>query len=177
MEEFELRDQILLGEDSTRQFKREPSADAKMAGEIVAFANSGGGRIFVGVEKDGTISGLTGEEAEKVGEAAALIAKLTGNERSVFCNTGTEAVMTALRLARHATGRSLVAMFAGSYHGHFDGTLARSGSDGALCEHVGLFLPEHLADAQRGGAQRPRNPALRAAERDRRGQPSGDGDT
>lgn len=74
MEEFELRNQILLGEDSTRQFKREPSADAKMAGEIVAFANSGGGRIFVGVEKDGSISGLTGKEAEKVGEDMATIA-------------------------------------------------------------------------------------------------------
>ena len=74
MEEFELRSQILLGEDSTRQFKREPSADAKMAGEIVAFANSGGGRIFVGVEKTGTISGLSGEEAEKVGEDMAKVA-------------------------------------------------------------------------------------------------------
>ena len=74
MEEFELRNQILLGEDSARQFKREPSADAKMAGEIVAFANSGGGRIFIGVEKDGTIAGLTGEEAEKVGEDMAKVA-------------------------------------------------------------------------------------------------------
>ncbi len=74
MEEFELRNQILLGEDSTRQFKREPSADAKMAGEIVAFANSGGGRIFVGVEKDGRIHGLTAAEAEKVGEDLAKIA-------------------------------------------------------------------------------------------------------
>ena len=74
MEEFELRDQIFLGEDSTRQFKREPSAEAKMAGEIVAFANSGGGRILVGVEKDGTIAGLTGKEAEKVGEDMAKIA-------------------------------------------------------------------------------------------------------
>jgi len=74
MEEFELRNQILLGEDSTRQFKREPSADAKMAGEIVAFANSGGGRIFVGVEKDGSIAGLTGEEAEQVGAGMAKIA-------------------------------------------------------------------------------------------------------
>ena len=74
MEEFELRSQILLGEDSTRQFKREPSADAKMAGEIVAFANSGGGRIFVGVEKDGSIAGLTGEDAEKVGEDMAKVA-------------------------------------------------------------------------------------------------------
>jgi ATP-dependent DNA helicase RecG len=74
MEEFELRNQILLGEDSTRQFKREPSADAKMAGEIVAFANSGGGRIFVGVEKDGSIHGLSGGDAEKVGEDMAKVA-------------------------------------------------------------------------------------------------------
>jgi len=74
MEEFELRSQILLGEDSTRQFKREPSDGAKMAGEIIAFANSGGGRIFVGVGKDGTIAGLTGEQAEKVGEEMAKLA-------------------------------------------------------------------------------------------------------
>lgn len=74
MEEFELRSQILLGEDSTRQFKREPSADAKMAGEIVAFANSSGGRIFVGVEKGGDIHGMSGTEAEKVGEDIAKIA-------------------------------------------------------------------------------------------------------
>jgi ATP-dependent DNA helicase RecG len=74
MEEFELRNQLLLGEDSTRQFKREPSADAKMAGEIVAFANSGGGVIFVGVQKDGTITGLTGKEAEEVGENMAKVA-------------------------------------------------------------------------------------------------------
>jgi ATP-dependent DNA helicase RecG len=74
MEEFELRNQILLGEDSSRQFKREPSADAKMAGEIVAFANSGGGRILVGVDKDGTIRGLSGADAEKVGEDIAKVA-------------------------------------------------------------------------------------------------------
>ena len=74
MEEFELRNQLLLGEDSTRQFKREPSADVKMAGEIVAFANSCGGVIYVGVEKNGTIVGLTGKEAEVVGENMAKIA-------------------------------------------------------------------------------------------------------
>lgn len=74
MEEFELRNQILLGEDSTRQFKREPSTDAKMAGEIIAFANSGGGRIIVGVAKDGNICGLSGADAEKVGEDMAKVA-------------------------------------------------------------------------------------------------------
>jgi ATP-dependent DNA helicase RecG len=74
MEEFELRNQLLLGEDSTRQFKRELSADVKMAGEIVAFANSCGGVIYVGVEKNGTIVGLTGKEAEVVGENMAKVA-------------------------------------------------------------------------------------------------------
>src|SRR3546814_1629252 len=38
--------------------------------------------------------------------------------------------MTALRLARHTTGRRLVALFQGSYHGHFDGVLAQLGADG-----------------------------------------------
>lgn len=74
MDEFELRNQILLGEDSKRQFKRTLSTDPKMAGEIVAFANSGGGRVFIGVEKDGTIVGLSGADAEKAGEDMAKIA-------------------------------------------------------------------------------------------------------
>jgi len=43
-------------------------------------------------------------------------------------STGTEATMTAIRLARAATGRDLVVKFAGHYHGHSDGLLAESGS-------------------------------------------------
>jgi glutamate-1-semialdehyde 2,1-aminomutase len=43
-------------------------------------------------------------------------------------NSGTEAVMTALRVARGATGRELVLKFAGGYHGHFDGMLVKAGS-------------------------------------------------
>ncbi|MET0621646.1 MAG: amino acid adenylation domain-containing protein [Pyrinomonadaceae bacterium] len=61
-----------------------------------------------------------------VGEVASLVCELTGMERATFCNSGTEAVMTALRLARARTGRTKVAIFAGSYHGHSDGTLARA---------------------------------------------------
>jgi glutamate-1-semialdehyde 2,1-aminomutase len=45
-----------------------------------------------------------------------------------FVNSGTEAVMSALRLARAATGRNLVVKFAGCYHGHVDGLLVRAGS-------------------------------------------------
>jgi glutamate-1-semialdehyde 2,1-aminomutase len=43
-------------------------------------------------------------------------------------SSGTEATMTAIRLARAATGRELVLKFAGSYHGHVDGLLADAGS-------------------------------------------------
>jgi len=43
-------------------------------------------------------------------------------------NSGTEAVMTALRLARGITGRDLVLKFEGGYHGHFDGMLVKAGS-------------------------------------------------
>ena len=65
-----------------------------------------------------------GPQAKLAGEVAQLIHELTGMERVAFCNSGTEAVMTALRLARLATGRDKIVMFSGSYHGQFDGTLA-----------------------------------------------------
>ncbi len=65
-----------------------------------------------------------GPQSCLAGEVAQLICQLTNMERVTFCNSGTEAVMTALRLARTATGRTKIALFAGSYHGHFDGVLA-----------------------------------------------------
>jgi glutamate-1-semialdehyde 2,1-aminomutase len=67
-----------------------------------------------------------GPQSELAGEVASLICELTGAERVAFSNSGTEAVMTAIRLARAVTGRTKIAMFAGSYHGHFDGTLVKS---------------------------------------------------
>ncbi len=60
------------------------------------------------------------------GETAAFIAELTRFERVAFCNTGTEAVMVALRIARAATRRQKIVLFSGSYHGGFDGVLAQS---------------------------------------------------
>ena len=60
-----------------------------------------------------------------VGEVAALICEFTGAERACFCNSGTEAVMAAIRIARATTGRNKIALFEGSYHGHADGTLVR----------------------------------------------------
>ncbi|MCB0167205.1 MAG: amino acid adenylation domain-containing protein, partial [Anaerolineae bacterium] len=67
-----------------------------------------------------------GPQAGQAGEVARLISSLTGAERVGFCSTGTEAVMTALRLARAKTKRHKIALFAGAYHGHFDGVLGMS---------------------------------------------------
>ena len=49
-------------------------------------------------------------------------------ERVRFVNSGTEATMTAIRLARGITGRAKLIKFAGCYHGHSDGLLAKAGS-------------------------------------------------
>jgi glutamate-1-semialdehyde 2,1-aminomutase len=49
-------------------------------------------------------------------------------ERVRLVNSGTEAVLSAVRLARGATGRPLVVKFAGNYHGHVDALLASAGS-------------------------------------------------
>jgi glutamate-1-semialdehyde aminotransferase/surfactin synthase thioesterase subunit/acyl carrier protein len=64
-----------------------------------------------------------GPQCEHAGEVAARLCRLTSVERAAFCSSGTEAVMTALRLARAATGRPRIAMFAGAYHGHCDAVL------------------------------------------------------
>ncbi|WP_046746010.1 aminotransferase class III-fold pyridoxal phosphate-dependent enzyme [Kordia zhangzhouensis] len=58
------------------------------------------------------------------GKVAALISELTGNERVAFYNSGSEAVMVALRLARATTRRKKYVIFKESYHGTFDGILA-----------------------------------------------------
>lgn len=55
METVELLEIVARGEDSRHQFKDDVTNPASLAGEIVAFANSRGGRIFVGVANDGTI--------------------------------------------------------------------------------------------------------------------------
>ncbi|WP_156224289.1 glutamate-1-semialdehyde 2,1-aminomutase [Pseudactinotalea suaedae] len=62
-------------------------------------------------------------------ELAELVrARVPVAEKIRFVSTGTEATMTAIRLARAATGRDLIIKFAGHYHGHSDGLLAAAGS-------------------------------------------------
>jgi glutamate-1-semialdehyde 2,1-aminomutase len=63
--------------------------------------------------------------------AGVITSAIPSVEMVRFVNSGTEAVMSALRLARAATGRDLVVKCAGCYHGHADGLLVEAGS-GAL---------------------------------------------
>jgi amino acid adenylation domain-containing protein len=73
-----------------------------------------------------------GPQCEVAGEVAELICELTGVERVAFCNTGSEAVMVALRIARATTGKTKVALFEGAYHGTFDGVLGVLGEHGVM---------------------------------------------
>jgi len=68
-----------------------------------------------------------GPQHPLAGEVADLICELTGFDRAGLCNTGSEAVMAAIRIARTVTCRNTVVMFSGSYHGTFDEVLVRAG--------------------------------------------------
>ncbi len=61
-----------------------------------------------------------GPQSPLVGEVAKLICEMTGLDRAAFCNTGSEALLGAMRIAQTVTGRDLVAIFAGSCHGSLD---------------------------------------------------------
>ncbi|MBD8524856.1 non-ribosomal peptide synthetase/type I polyketide synthase [Pseudomarimonas arenosa] len=54
-----------------------------------------------------------------------LLSEFTGHPRIAFCNTGSEAVMGAMRIARTVTGRKTIAIFTNSYHGIFDEVIVR----------------------------------------------------
>lgn len=83
-----------------------------------------------------------GPRSPDTGEAAALLASLTGMERVAFASSGTEANSAAIRLARAATGRDKVVMFRGSYHGHIDSVLGRPGGPGRHAVPVSRGIPD-----------------------------------
>ncbi|MEW6234512.1 MAG: amino acid adenylation domain-containing protein [Candidatus Omnitrophota bacterium] len=85
-----------------------------------------------------------GTQCDLTGEVARLICELTGMERVTFSNTGTEAVMVALRLARAAARRNKIVLFKNSYHGIFDGVLAEE-ADGEIAP-VGLGTPRGMIE-------------------------------
>ncbi len=82
---------------------------------------------------DGTSFGAP--VAQEVELAELICQALPSVDMVRLVNSGTEACMTALRLARAFTGRSKIVKFAGNYHGHADGLLVQAGS-GALTHGV-----------------------------------------
>jgi acyl transferase domain-containing protein len=66
-----------------------------------------------------------GPQSPLVGEVAKLMCEMTSFDRAAFCNTGSEAVLCAMRIARTVTGRDLVVIFAGAYHGILDEVVVR----------------------------------------------------
>jgi acyl transferase domain-containing protein len=101
--------------------------------EYVDMTN-GFGSILFGHRPDFVIRALSeqmgkgfeiGPQSPLAGKVAELLCRMTGMERAAFCNTGSEAVVAAVRTARTVTGRDKIAMFTGDYHGIFDEVLVR----------------------------------------------------
>ena len=77
--------------------------------------------------------------------AAEIVERFPSMEMVRLVNSGTEAAMSAVRLARAATGKDAIVKFAGAYHGHSDGLLAEAGS--GLATH-GLPASPGVTEAQ-----------------------------
>lgn len=85
-----------------------------------------------------------GPQNRLAGEVADLIHEIVGSERVAFCNTGTEAVMVSVRLARAVSGRAKVARFTTSFHGAYDGVLAEA--DGTDSMPMSIGIPQSAID-------------------------------
>src|SRR6185436_2663914 len=80
-----------------------------------------------------------GPQSPLAAECARLFSEVTGQERVAFCNTGSEAVMGATRIARTVTGRTKIALFSGSYHGIFDEVIVRATKTKAVPAAPGIM--------------------------------------
>ncbi|MCP5066709.1 MAG: aminotransferase class III-fold pyridoxal phosphate-dependent enzyme, partial [bacterium] len=89
-----------------------------------------------------------GPQTSLAAEVAGLVCELTGLERAAFCNTGSEAVLAAIRAARTVTARDRIVVFANDYHGIFDEVLARNiaGRDGQRVIPVAPGIPYSAVD-------------------------------
>ena len=92
METVELLEIVGRGEDSRHQFKADATNAVSLASEMVAFANSGGGMIFVGVGDDGTIQALNSPDVHRINQ---LIGNAASSHMRPAINPVTENVPVA----------------------------------------------------------------------------------
>ena len=114
---------------------------------ILGHAEPGVVRAIRSAAKQGSTFGATTQAEVELGEL--ILNHLPFAERIRFVNSGTEAVMTALRMARGLTGRQIIIKFEGCYHGHNDALLARAGSGlltatGNIAEASSPGVPEDI---------------------------------
>jgi glutamate-1-semialdehyde 2,1-aminomutase len=93
---------------------------------ILGHAHPGVTDAIVRASGNGLSLGATNPAEIELGEA--IRSAMPSIERIRFTSSGTEAVMSAARLARAATGKDLIVKFAGAYHGHADSMLVEAGS-------------------------------------------------
>ena len=85
--------------------------------------------VVEAIERQARLGTTYGAPTElEVELAEAIVGSLPSVEMLRFVSSGTEAAMSAVRLARAATGREKILKFAGCYHGHWDALLAKAGS-------------------------------------------------
>lgn len=106
--------------------------------EYIDLAN-GFGSNFLGHSNDRITEALhrqldrgveIGPQTPLAGEVARMFCDMTGHERAAFCNTGSEAVLGAMRIARTVTGNDLIVCFKDDYHGIFDEVIVRPAASG-----------------------------------------------
>jgi glutamate-1-semialdehyde 2,1-aminomutase len=103
--------------------------------------------VVEAIERAARNSASFGASTEAEGDLAErVIACYPAIEKVRFVSSGTEATMSAIRLARAATGRMIIVKFEGCYHGHSDGLLVKAGSGVATLGIPGSAgVPEEIA--------------------------------
>ena len=120
--------------------------------------------VHAAAERGTTFGAPTAAEVE----LAELVAhRMPSVEMLRMTSSGTEASMSAIRLARAATGRERLIKFAGAYHGHVDGLLAEAGS--GLATQGIPSSPGRPGGRRRGDDDRALERPRRGARRGRRG--------
>lgn len=89
-----------------------------------------------------------GPQHHLAGQVAKKVCAYLQHDRVAFCNTGSEAILGALRIARTVTGRSKVISFTGSYHGIIDEVIVRSSKSGKSFPAAPGILPNTVENIE-----------------------------